>query len=506
MSKRMASGRGAAAGAARARRRPLRWAVLGGATTVLVLGAGIALTGTASAAELSATFAKSSQWTDGYVATYVVKNGGDASVQGWTVQFDLPAGDTVASLWNGIYTKSGNEYTVKDDGWNGTLAGGASTDFGFQVEGGGGNTPSGCTINNQDCGGGTAPSTPVGVPTTSTTATAPTTTTSAAPPTSTTTSAPPTTSTTSAAPPASGSFGAFAPYVDLSLFPLYDLSGAAKATGSKFFNLAFVVDGGGCTPKWGGVTALNDPSIAADISSLRSAGGDVRVSFGGASGSELALNCSSASTLAAAYQSVINTVGATQIDFDVEGAAVANTAANDRRNQAISMLEQTAKSAGKSLSVSYTLPVLPSGLTQDGVNLLQSAKTNNAAISAVNIMAMDYGGSFPSDMGQNAIDAATAVQATVKSVWGLADTAAWKEIAVTPMIGVNDVSSETFTTADAAKLVTFAQSKHLAWLSFWSAARDQQCSGGAQSFASPTCSSITQSANAFALAFAKYTG
>jgi hypothetical protein len=140
------------------------------------------------------------------------------------------------------------------------------------------------------------------------------------------------------------------------------------------------------------------------------------------------------------------------------------------------------------------------------VNLLRSASTNGATVSAVNIMAMDYGSSFPADMGQNAIDAATAVQATVKSVWGLSDTDAWQRIAVTPMIGVNDTSSEIFTTADAGRLVTFARSKHLAWLSFWSAARDQQCSGGAQSWASPTCSSITQQPNAFAKIFAGYAG
>jgi hypothetical protein len=98
------------------------------------------------------------------------------------------------------------------------------------------------------------------------------------------------------------------------------------------------------------------------------------------------------------------------------------------------------------------------------------------------------------------------VQATVKSVWGLSDADAWARIAVTPMIGVNDVSSETFTTADASKLLSFAQSKHLAWLSFWSAARDTQCSGGAQTWASPTCSSIVQQPNAFAKIFAAYSG
>lgn len=475
-------------------RKRMRWVVMGGLTSVLAVGIGVALTGTASADQMTATFAKSSQWDDGYVATYVVRNTGGETTHAWTVSFSLPSGDTVTGLWNGVMTTQGNQVTVRNDDWNGTLTPGSSTDFGFQVAGPGADKPGTCTINNTDCGGGTAPSTPVGAP--STTPAQPTTT---APPTSNN----PGTSTQAPPPPPAGSFGRFAPYADLSLYPLYNLAGAAQATGGKYFNLAFVVDSGNnCTPKWGGVTALNDSSIASDISTLRAAGGDVRVSFGGASGNELALNCSSASALAAAYQSVISAANAKQIDFDIEGAALSNTAANDRRNQAIAMLEKQ----DSSLSVSYTLPVLPSGLTQDGVNLLQSAKNNGANVSAVNIMAMDYGSSFPADMGQNAIDAATAVQATVKSVWGLSDADAWSRIAVTPMIGVNDVSSETFTTADASKLVSFAQSKHLAWLSFWSAARDTQCSGGAQSYASPTCSSIAQAPNAFAKIFAGYTG
>lgn len=481
-------------------RKSLRWVVTGGLLGAVVVGGAVALTGTASADEMTATFAKSSQWDDGYVATYVVRNSGSQTTNGWTVQFSLPSGDSVTGLWNGVLTKQGNQMTVRNDDWNGTLSPGSSTDFGFQVQGPGADKPMACSINAQSCGGGTAPSTPVAAPTTTTTTTAPpattTTTTRPAPP-------PTTTTTTNAPPPPAGSFGAFAPYTDLSLYPLYNLSSAAQATGNKFFNLAFIIDGGNnCTPKWGGQTALNDPSIASDIGSLRAAGGNVRVSFGGANGSELALNCGSAQSLAAAYQSVVDATGATQLDFDVEGAALGNAGANDRRNQAIAMLEKQ----NKSLSVSYTLPVLPSGLTQDGVNLLQSAKTDGAGVSAVNIMAMDYGSAFPSDMGRNAIDAATAVQATVKSIWGLSDADAWHKIAVTPMIGVNDVSSETFTTANATQLVSFAKSKHLAWLSFWSAGRDQQCAGGAQGFASPTCSSIVQQPNAFAKIFAGYTG
>jgi hypothetical protein len=154
--------------------------------------------------------------------------------------------------------------------------------------------------------------------------------------------------------------------------------------------------------------------------------------------------------------------------------------------------------------------VLPAGLIQSGTDLLQNAKNNGVAVAAVNIMAMDYGdGAAPSPggrMGTYAIDAATATQAQVKSIFGLSDADAWKHVAVTPMIGVNDTSSEVFTVADAKQLAAFASAKHLAWLSMWSATRDKQCAGGAKSYADASCSSIAQSTYDFAKAFGAYTG
>jgi hypothetical protein len=87
--------------------------------------------------------------------------------------------------------------------------------------------------------------------------------------------------------------------------------------------------------------------------------------------------------------------------------------------------------------------------------------------------------------------------AHVASALGISDDAAWRKIAVTPMIGVNDTSDEIFTVANAQQLESFAASKHLAWLSMWSAARDAECAGGAQSFASPTCSSVVQAPDQF---------
>jgi hypothetical protein len=63
---------------------------------------------------------------------------------------------------------------------------------------------------------------------------------------------------------------------------------------------------------------------------------------------------------------VIDAYGLTQIDYDIEGSAVADPASIDRRSQAIANLQTAAKANGKTLAVTLTLPVLPSGLTSQG--------------------------------------------------------------------------------------------------------------------------------------------
>jgi hypothetical protein len=478
---------------------------IGTAAALAVAGVSLGLAGGANAAVPAASFAASG-WSGGYTGTYTVTNTTGSAISNWSVKFSLPSGTTITSLWNGTETASGQSYTVTNSSWNGSLAAGASTTFGFTANGTG--NPTNCTINGSACGGtGTTPTAPptsnsptVGA---SPTVTATPTKTSPTPtPTTTTPTPTPTGSTGSGSGGSSGSFGKFSPYADLSLFPLFNLSSEATTEGTKFFNLAFITNGGGtCTPEWGGVTSITDSSITSDISGLRSAGGDVRVSFGGEAGVELAQSCTSASSLAAAYQSVIKQYSLTQIDFDVEGAAIGDTTSINLRNQAIAILE----GEDPGLQVSYTLPVLPTGLTSQGVALLQNAKNDNANIAAVNVMAMDYGSSFPGDMGTLAEQAATSTMQQVQSVWtNLSTTQAYAKIAVTPMIGINDNSAEDFSLADASALASFAQSHGLAWLAMWSATRDTQCAGGAQSFASATCSSVVQSAGAFGKALSAY--
>ncbi|SEG79477.1 chitinase family 18 [Actinacidiphila yanglinensis] len=483
------------------RRRPGRKAQVLCAITAAaaVAGGAFALAGSASAATVAATYTRTSDWSTGYTGQYEISNSSGSPLDGWTLTFQLPAGTTIGSLWNGTYTVSGQTVKVTPESWDSTLASGAKADIGFTANttsAAGAATPTGCTVNGAKCSVDDAPTaSPTGRPTDTATPTQTATATATPTPTATGGSG-------GGAGSGSTASGGFAPYVDTSLYPAYDLTGAMKADGVKQFNLAFVVSGGGCTPKWGGVTDLGSDAVAAQIGAVRAAGGDVRVSFGGANGTELASACSSASDLAAAYGKVVDQYKLTKVDFDVEGGALTDTAANTRRAQAIAQLQQS----HSGLEVSYTLPAMPTGLTQDGIDLLAGAKSNGVAVHAVNIMAMDYGASFSGDMGQYAIDAATATQSQVKSVLGLSDAAAWHAVAVTPMIGVNDVSSETFTVADAGALADFATSKGLAWLSMWSATRDKQCPGGAQTYADAGCSSVTQSDGAFSKALDAFTG
>lgn len=287
----------------------------------------------------------------------------------------------------------------------------------------------------------------------------------------------------------------FAPYVDTSLSPSYDLVKSAQQTGVKEYTLAFVTAAdGSCTPKWGGSQDLPANKVAQQIKQLRAKGGDVRISFGGANGSELGLSCGSAGELTKAYSKVIDEFDLKKADFDIEGGALPNSAANTKRAKAIAALQKS----HPNLDVSFTLPVMPEGLTQDGVQLLNDTKKQGATVSTVNLMAMDYGPSYTGDMGGYATKAATAAQPQVKKALGLKDGAtAWHTLGITPMIGVNDVQGETFTAQDAAQVRKFAEQKGIGSLSLWSATRDKACPGGAKDQADPTCSGVQQDPYAF---------
>ncbi|MYX13881.1 sugar hydrolase [Streptomyces sp. SID8374] len=476
-----------------------RTKAIGAVVAAAVVGGTVfALTGTAQAAAIGAAYTRTSDWTSGYTGQYVVTNETDRTLTDWTLQFDLPAGTEIGSLWNGEHTMQGNRVTVKPASWDKELAPGKSVTVGFVTSATGtAGDPASCLINNATCSAGGPAPTPSGRPTdTPTTAPTPAPTESdPVPPTP--TPAP----TATDRPGGGGETGSrFAPYIDTSLHPAFDLLDTATKTGVNEFHLAFITSGGSCAPLWGGVTGLGDDQVAKPIGALRAKGGDVRVSFGGAAGAELALNCSSSAELAAAYGKVVDAYQLTKVDFDIEGAALPDTAANTRRAQAIARLQKKYPD----LDVAFTLPVMPEGLTQPGIDLLADARKNGVRVDAVNIMAMDYGPAYSDDMGEYAIQAATATQAQIKGVLGLSEAAAWKAVAITPMIGVNDVVTEIFTVEDAAQVVKFAQEKGVGRLAMWSGTRDKACPGGPKPAADATCSSIDQEPLAFTKAFAAY--
>jgi chitodextrinase len=306
-------------------------------------------------------------------------------------------------------------------------------------------------------------------------------------------------------PPPPPSSKVFAPYVDLGLTVSWQLLTIQQQSGIKVFTLGFVVGNGGCTPTWGGVGATvandtlpNGTTILSLVQGVRAAGGDVIISFGGASGTELALGCTTVSSLQAAYQSVLNKYSVNsstpvRLDFDIEGGAILDQASVNRRNQALVGL----KNANPNLVISYTLPVLPTGLVASGVNMLNSIKASGLNVNVINIMAMDYG-SANDNGGQMGLSATQAASNTHNQVVAAGLTAS---IGVTPMIGINDVNTEIFQLSDAQMLLNFANANsYITRLSMWSVARDNgSCPN--QGFASPVCSGITQSNWAFSNIF-----
>ena len=281
------------------------------------------------------------------------------------------------------------------------------------------------------------------------------------------------------------------------------MADAQAATGLKYYTLAFILGGGGCNATWNGDTSIDNGGWQTAINNLRASGGDVIASFGGASGTELGQACGSVSTLQAQYKRVIDTLDLTRIDLDIEGAALDDTAANDRRNQALAALQQQYAAAGKHLAVDYTLPVDPTGLLSNSLNLLNNAKSRGLDVSVVNIMTMDYGPSM--DMGQAAVNAATALHGQLGQIWTTKSSdQLWAMEGNTPMIGVNDTTNEVFTTGNASTLESFAASHGIQELAFWALGRDKACASNGT--LSDSCSGTPQSPYQFVRTFNAITG
>jgi glycosyl hydrolase family 18 (putative chitinase)/carbohydrate binding protein with CBM4/9 domain len=288
----------------------------------------------------------------------------------------------------------------------------------------------------------------------------------------------------------------------------------SQQSGAKYLTMAFLqtATAGSCTPYWNGDTSMpvSQSVFGADITTIRSRGGDVIPSFGGytadTTGTELADSCTNVNSIALAWQNLITTYDLSRIDLDIEADSIENAAGVDRRNKAIKQVQTWAAANGRSIQFSYTLPSTTHGLAASGVALLRNAVTNGAKVDVVNIMAFDFYDNQPHEMATDAQTAAAGLHDQLAALYPAKTSAQiWAMIGVTVMPGVDDFGpAETFTTADATTLVNWAASKNINTLSMWALQRDNgNCPGGA---AADNCSGIAQDLWQFSHTFQPFTG
>ncbi|AWB92974.1 chitinase [Aeromicrobium chenweiae] len=304
----------------------------------------------------------------------------------------------------------------------------------------------------------------------------------------------------------------YAGYVDATVTPLHAFEQpTSKAT--RDVVLSFIVSDPqqGCRPTWGSAYSLDAAADELDldrrIARLRQQGGSVVVSFGGAVNSELATACTDAAELLKAYRSVVERYDLRMIDLDNEGAGLADRAAASRRAVAMHALQVERAKAGKDLRVWLTLPVAPSGLSEDGRRAVETMLDHDVDLSGVNVMTMDYGASRTT--GQSMLDASIAALTETHRQLGqvyagagqdVGSSTLWRRMGATPMIGQNDVPGEVFSLAAARGLSAFADQKGLGRMSMWSLNRDRTCGANYPdvTVVSNSCSGVDQGGTSFA--------
>jgi len=471
----------------------------------------------AAAAPATATFTKVSDWGSGFEGKFTLVNGTTSAINGWTVAFDLPAGVTISSSWDAVRGGSGQHFTFSNPSWAPTLPPGGSTTFGFN--GSPGNFSGGvsnCTFNGTTCAGGTttpgAPGAPVNPSVTSSTNSAislswgassgtvsgyrvyeGTTVRATSTGTSATVSGLGTcqshtyqiaafngvgesaksgavTGTTTGCTTPTG--GAGAPYLYLGWGNPPAPGTVMSATGVRWFTMAFMLSGGGCTPAWDSNRPLQGGVDASTIASIRAAGGDVVPSFGGWSGNKLGPNCATPQALAGAYQQVISAYNLKAIDIDIENTdEFESEVVQDRVLNALKIVKQN----NPGVRTIVTFGTATTGPNFWGTRLINQARALDANVDVFTIMPFDFGGG--TNMFQSTVNAAEGLKNTLKSAFGWSDAVAYGHMGISGMNGLSD-QQELTNLATWTQIRDWAKSHGLNRLAFWSVNRDRPCPGG----------------------------
>lgn len=196
---------------------------------------------------------------------------------------------------------------------------------------------------------------------------------------------------------------------------------------------------------------------------LNAAGKKVLISFGGAANPDISATFS-VDELVDTYEEIINVYNAAGLDFDLENGLYDI----DKITQALAATQVDYPD----VTISFTLPTLPTGLTNTGLVIV--SKAADAGLDfVVNGMAMDYYDvNYAQNMGKAATDAATSIATQLQKYYpGATLEDLYKKTAITPMIGLNDDLS-IFKLADASVVGDFAEQNDLAFLGWWDFNRD----------------------------------
>jgi cellulose 1,4-beta-cellobiosidase len=137
---------------------------LGGGVLALVAPALPASAATAC----SAAYSVETDWGSGFTAALSVTNTGTTAITGWTITYSYTGNQTLQSGWDGTWTQSGENVSVVNESYNGSLAAGASTTgIGANFNYSGTNTaPTSVTCTPTGGGGGTTEGSITATPTT----------------------------------------------------------------------------------------------------------------------------------------------------------------------------------------------------------------------------------------------------------------------------------------------------------------------------------------------------
>ena len=78
------------------------------------------------------TYTTNSQWPGGFTAQVVIGNTSTSAISSWSLAFTFPGDQKITSNFNGGFAQAGENATLTNASYNGTIAAGASITDGFQ--------------------------------------------------------------------------------------------------------------------------------------------------------------------------------------------------------------------------------------------------------------------------------------------------------------------------------------------------------------------------------------